>query len=169
MAKSYPNYINLTNLRKKITEKNEYLLRKGEIDPPNIFSEKRATADLQVAHLLSISQNLLMLEKVQNEYLRFKFNFELVAEQYKEECGIDLEDVDNYKKPFKHLYFRTQNQFENDTKKYVSLKKMANSYKKMVTLLYFSIEFLVKNTDIDFDKELKEDLDNFIKEFKSQI
>lgn len=104
----------------------------------------------------NILQNLKILEKVQNQYLSFKFDFELVAEQYKEECGIDLEDIDNYKKPFEHLSFCTQKQFENDTKEYVNLKKMANSYKKRVTLLYFNIEFLVKNIDIDFDKELKE-------------
>jgi hypothetical protein len=167
MPKLNPNFIDLTNICDKLMEKKNSLLRQGENYSKIIFTEEKATIDLRVAHLWNILQNLQMLEHIQNQYLCFKSDIEYIAEQYKNEYGIDLEDIDIYKKPFfKHISFRTEKLFENDKKEYDDLKKMTNSYRKKVTLLYFNIEFLVKNIDLDFDKELKEDLDNFLKEFK---
>ena len=166
MPELNPNFIDLTNICDKLMEKKKSLFRQGENYSQILFTEEKATLDLRVAHLWNILQNLQMIEHIQNQYLCFKSDLEFIAEQYKNEYQIDLEDIDIYKNPFKHTSFRTEKLFENDRKEYVGLKKMINSYRKKVTLLYFNIEFLVKNIDLDFDKELKEDLDNFLKEFK---
>jgi hypothetical protein len=166
MPELNPNFIDLTNICDKLMEKKNSLLRQGENYSKILFTEEKATLDLRVAHLWNILQNLQILEHIQNQYLCFKSDFEFIAEQYKNEYQIDLEDIDSYKNPFKHISSRIEKLFENDRKDYVGLKKMTNSYRKKVTLLYFNIEFLVKNIDLDFDKELKEDLDNFLKEFK---